>query len=270
MLPITDSTKNPIHKREPLQLLKYSKSVSTSVGAVSVLSFGLAAISLLIQLINFSAIRGLSLDRQQPTLVQLADGNTFHAQAANPSDRSPEVIKKFISDTFTKMFNWDGILQTVNNKGEPMTESDPGIEVKAGDIHKVTTKAYEATFSLSENEGFRSAFLKKLAEMTPLGIFSGQMQVALVPRFISDPRQVRNGVWDIDLIATLVTFEKQDNSGNGIAFNKTIRVEAVTTPQETNTTALANVIYAARRSGLEITQIYDLDLGKHEKSDNPN
>lgn len=99
--------------------------------------------------------------------------------------------------------------------------------------------------------------------MTPNTVFSGDSQVSLIPRFISEPRRLRDGRWEIDFIATLVTFSRNNNAGEGIAFNKTITVEAITTPQNLpdETTYLAKKIYAARKSGLEITQIVDLDLG---------
>ncbi|MBU7587526.1 MAG: hypothetical protein KAF91_32675, partial [Nostoc sp. TH1S01] len=231
-------------KAEPLQLLSYSKSVPTRVGIISLAGCSMAVISLLLQFVNYGAIRTLS--QKQLALVQLTNGNTILARAVEPSERSEEVIKKFVSDTFIRMFNWDGLVQTFNEKGEPVTKPDIGVEV--GNLGrgntKVASKAYDAAFALSENQGFRAAFLKKLASLTPTGIFNGEQQVSLIPRFVSEPRKIRDGRWEVDLVATLVTFNRNDNSGNGIPFNKTITVEAISSPQEIakDTSALARKI----------------------------
>ena len=86
--------------------------------------------------------------------------------------------------------------------------------------------------------------------------------MSLVPRYISEPRKIDDGKWEIDIVATLVTFKRSNNAGKGISFNKTVTLEAVSTPQTppNDTPALAQKIYMVRKSGLEITQIIDLDL----------
>jgi len=254
-------------KKEPLQLLKNNKYVTTRVGIISLVGFLMAAFSLLLQFLNYGAIS--ILNQKQLALVQLSSGDTITARAVDPQQRSDEVIKKFVSDTFIKMFNWDGIVQAFNEKGEPITKQDTGVEVGRLDNKsnsRVTAKAYDAAFALSENGGFRAAFLKKLASITPTGIFNGDTQVSLIPRFISQPRQLRDGKWEIDFIATLVTFERNDHSGKGITFNKTITLSSISNPEyiPANTSELAKKIYGARRAGLEITEIVDLDLGKRK------
>ncbi|BCL39904.1 hypothetical protein [Nostoc sp. MS1] len=254
-------------KKEPLQLLSYNKYVTTRVGIISLAGFSMALLSLILQFLNYGAIS--SLNRKQLALIQLSSGDTITARAVDPKERSDEVIKKFVSDTFIKMFNWDGLIQTFNEKGEPITKQDTGIEVGRIDNKsnsRVAEKAYNAAFALSENGGFRAAFLKKLASITPNGLFNGESQVSLIPRFISNPRQIREGKWEIDFIGTLVTFDRDDNSGRGIAFNKTIKVSSIDNPEyiPANTSELSKKIYLARKSGLEITEIVDLDLGKRK------
>ncbi|WP_242053645.1 hypothetical protein [Nostoc parmelioides] len=85
-------------------------------------------------------------------------------------------------------------------------------------------------------------------------------------KFISEPRKIREGKWEIDFIGTLVTFDRDDNSGRGIAFNKTITVSSISNPEyiPANTSELSKKIYLARKAGLEITEIVDLDLGKRK------
>ncbi|MCC5625059.1 hypothetical protein [Nostoc sp. CHAB 5715] len=193
-------------KAEPLQLLKFNKSVPTRIGIISLSGFSMALLSLLLQLLNYGAVS--SLGKKQLALVQLSSGESVIAQAVEPNERSNEVIKKFINDTFIKMFNWDGLNKTFNEKGEPITKQDTGIDVGRTDHSngRVTTSSYEAAFAISDNLDFRAAFLRKLAAMTPPGIFNGNTQVSLIPRFISEPRKIKDGQWSVDFIATLVTF----------------------------------------------------------------
>jgi hypothetical protein len=259
--------KNKTQQKEPLQLLNYNKYVTTRVGIISLAGFSMAALSLLLQFLNYRAIS--VLNKKQLALVELSSGETITAKAVDQKERSDEVIRRFISDTFVKMFNWDGIVQVFNEKGEPITKQDTGVEV--GKINnksnsRVTSKAYDAAFALSENGGFRPAFLKKLASITPTGIFNGDTQVSLVPRFMSQPRQIKSGKWEIDFIGTLLTFERSDNSGKGITFNKTITLSSISNPEyiPANTSELAKKIYDTRKAGLEITEIVDLDLGKRK------
>lgn len=246
-------------KSEPLQLLQFNKSVPTRIGIISLVGFSCAVLSLLLQFLNYGAIRGLS--KKQLALVQLDSGKTITAKSVDQNQRSPEVIKKFVGDTFTRMFSWDGLVKIDNHKGEVITKQDKGIDIDAASgKNKVTTKAYEAAFAISENQNFRAAFLQKLAQLTPSKIFEGNMQASLIPRYIGEPRLIRNGVWQVDIVATIVTFTTSDNTGLGITFNKTVTVEAVNTPQEITAqiTELSRKIYEARSAGLEITQINDL------------
>ncbi|MBW4689216.1 MAG: hypothetical protein KME40_30010 [Komarekiella atlantica HA4396-MV6] len=255
-------------KKERLKLLSMGVSVPTGIGLLCTAAFSMALISLLLQILNYGATRSL-VKNQMPSLVQLSSGETISAIAVDPTERSSEVIKKFVSDSFIRMFSWDGLLQTFNEKGEAITKPDPGVEVSGGKLNKlyrVTTKAHEAAFALSEKQNFRAAFLQKLATMTKTNVFSGDMQVSLIPRFISEPRKIRDGQWEVDLVATLVTFQKRENAGSGISFNKTVTVESITTAQAPpkDITDLAKKIYAIRAPGLEITQVVDLNLGERK------
>lgn len=250
-------------KAEPLQLLKYNKSVPTRIGVISLVGFSIALFSLLLQVLNYGAVS--TLGKKQLALVQLSSGESVIAQAVEPNERSNEVIKKFVSDTFIKIFNWDGLIQTFNEKGEAVTKPDFGVDVGITEHNsRVTTSSYEAAFAISEKQDFRAAFLRKLAQMTPPGVLNGDIQVSLVPRFISEPRKIKDGKWSIDLIASLVTFTRVDNAGKGIPFNKTITVEAISTPQQIpdGITTLAKKIYQSRKLGLEITEIVDLNLSR--------
>ncbi|MBD2473345.1 hypothetical protein [Nostoc sp. FACHB-145] len=246
--------------------LSSGPAVPTRIAVIAVVGCSVACISLMVQFLNYGAIRRLAT-QEVPSLVQLSSGETITATAVEPAERSAETIKKFVSDTFVGMFNWDGLIQKNNPQGKLIVEVDPGVEIKGLNNQptlKVTTRAYEAAFALSEKQGFRAAFVRKLAQMIPSEVFSGNMRVAIIPNYISSPRKIKQGKWEVDFQSTLVTFKKLDNAGDAIAFNKTVTLLAVTTPQKppADISELAKKIYAIRASGLEITQIVDLDLGK--------
>jgi hypothetical protein len=247
--------------KENLQLLRDGKSVPSSVGIVALIAFGIAVITLLFEFLNFISISRFS---RQLVLVELSSGKTISAQSVDPNERSNAVIKQFVSDTFVKMFNWNGVVQNYDKEGQITTTPDPGVIIKIDNKpEKVTTGAYNASFALSDRQDFRASFLRLLASMTPKEIFDAQMQAALVPRFVSEPRKISSGRWEVDVVATLLTFSKGDNAGHGIPVNKTVTVEAIDTPQpESAMTDLAKEIYTVRSSGLEITKIVDLDLNK--------
>jgi hypothetical protein len=258
--------KSQSRKQQLNSFLSYGPAVPTRIAIIAVVGCGVGCISLLVQFLNYGAIRRLA-KQEVPSLVQLSSGETIRATAVEPAERSGETIKKFVSDTFVGMFNWDGLIQKNNAQGKLIVEADPGVEIKGLDNKptlKVTTRAYEAAFALSEKQGFRAAFVRRLAQMIPQEVFSGNMRVAIIPNYISSPRKIREGKWEIDFQSTLVTFKKLDNAGDAIALNKTVTLEAVTTPQKPpeDISLLAKKIYTIRSSGLEITQIVDLDLGR--------
>jgi hypothetical protein len=252
--------------REPISLVSSGTAVPTRIAALAVVGCCVACLSLIVQFLNYGAMRRLAKS-EVPSLIQLSSGETIYAKAVEPAERSNETIKQFVSDSFVGMFNWDGLIQKNNAQGKLIIETDPGVEIKGVDENatkKVTTRAYEAAFALSEKQGFRTAFLRRLAGMTNPEIFSGNMRVAIIPTYISSPRKIKDGLWEIDFQSTLVTFKKSDNAGEPIAFNKTVTVQAITTPQNPpkDTTDIAKKIYEIRKPGLEIIHIIDLNLGR--------
>lgn len=250
--------------KEPLRLFSYGQFCSTQAGIASAGALVIAVISLSLQFLNYGATSSLA-SKKAPSLVQLNSGEVVRVKAVEPLERSNETIKKFVSDTFILMFNWDGLVKKFDNKGNPITKPDTGIDLKSKDnkkTGKITTKAFVTGFALTEKNDFRASFLRKLASITPPGVFNSKTQVSLIPRYVSEPRKIGEGKWEIDFIATLVTFERTNNSGKGIKFNKTIILESVSTPQNPpqDTTEFAQKIYTIRKAGLEIVQINDLEV----------
>ena len=254
-------------KSKTPRLLSYGETVPALVAIAIVGLLSAQILTFLILIVNFGMISSINRYVKGMTFVQLEDGSTRPAKSLGPNERTDKTIKTFVSGSMIKIFNWKGLIEAKEN-GEIITIPDKGVEIQTdkGGRKRIPTETWSAAFALSDHQDFRASFLKKLALMVPEGIFNGNAQVSLIPRHMSEPRKISDGKWEVDFIATLVTFDRDKNQGGGVTFNKTITVEAIDTPQSPpKTTELAEKIYSARESGLEITQIVDLDLGKNKK-----
>lgn len=195
-----------------------------------------------------------------PSLVQLDTGKAITVAPLGNKERTPQVVSKFVADTMTLMMNWSGTKPptTVQEATKPVP--DPGVNIRsigAGARGKVATAAWQASFALSED--FRKEFLQKLAEITPSGVFQGATQVALVPLEIQSPQKIESGKWKVRIVANLVVFDRGNNLGSVIPFNKEVFVQAVEAPEFPGEKGgIAAIIYQMRSSGLEIYAIRDL------------
>ena len=201
--------------------------------------------------------------RPVPTLVQLLDGRAIQVKETEMLQRSPETIRRFVSETMTLMFDWSGNLppETVEEARSP--QSDPGvpIEIKGGKDGRVTTSSWEASFALSED--FRRGFIERVADLTPSGVFSEnrQSQGVMVLKRVSMPEEIAPGEWKVILISNLYLFSSNDQAGSNIPYNREIYVRAVDPPSlplAEKSSALERVVFRARQSGLEIYKIRDL------------
>ncbi len=254
-------------KSQPDRLLSYGESTSTPVAIALLISAGGTLLGVLLLLVNLGMVSGINRHTKGMTIIQMQDGSISNGKFAAPGDRDSETIKRFISNSMIEMFGWNGLIQASEN-GENITKPDKGVDIQTtrNSRKKIPTKAWEAAFALSEEKEFRANFLKKLAELVPSGVFNGEIQVSLVTRYVSEPRKIKDGKWEVDYIGTIVSFDRDENQGRGVAFNKTITVEAIDTPKlPKNPTELDKKIYLAREAGLEIMEIVDYNLGKKEK-----
>jgi hypothetical protein len=253
-------------KTQPMRLLSYGQASSAPVAITSLASAGFSGLCLLFIFANYGATSAISKYTKGVSLIQLSDGSTALAQFAAPNQRSDTMIRNFVANSTIKLFTWDGILRTEEN-GKLIESVDKGTEVKTDTSNKrIPTDVWEAAFTLSEEQDFRASFLKKLGDTIPDGILSGKGTVSLITNHVSAPRKMKEGVWEVDIVANLVSFSAERNSSKGIPFNKTITVRAIDVPQNPpKVNDITEKIYKAKIEGLEIVQIIDLDLGKNKK-----
>jgi hypothetical protein len=216
------------------------------------------AVLLLVVIISFGKLDRIE-GRKIPNLVELADGTTARVIPLADNERSPKAISAFTDRTMVALMSWNGVLQSSLDTGNLNPISKPQLDagVQVGE-QKVTTSSWAASFALSED--FRAAFLAELARLTPQEVFTGKTQSLLLVRDLSQPQKLGEGKWKLDLVANLVVFEDGRQQGRAIPFNKTVFVRAIDTPLlPPQATDLQVTAYKARRDGLEIYKIQDLD-----------
>lgn len=241
------------------------KSDKTDLFALAVLGMlGLGILNL--GLFGFNTIALLKIGRKSPpTLVQLSDGQAIGVTPMDSLDRTPETINHFVSQTLTLMFNWSGKLPQSNFDPAQLPKRDPGVDVQFGGSqfqssnHKVATASWEASFALSTD--FRAPFLQQVAQLMPEDVLTSNTQVVLLIRNISKPEPIAAGTWKEKMVADLIYFDHEHNSGNAIPFNKEVFVRSVLTPLSPLGDAaspLEKAVYNIRQAGLEIYAIRDL------------
>jgi hypothetical protein len=142
-------------------------------------------------------------------------------------------------------------------------ELDKGRDIGKG--KRITTNAYIGSFLIqSGKQGFRQAALNAIAEITPSRVFGGQVRSKIIISYLSAPRQIKMGEWEIDMVATRVLVNLAGATDEEINFNRTFRLQAVDIPSQpaNNDSPLEQQLYEIRSAGLEITKITEFTPNK--------
>lgn len=216
--------------------------VKTKVKQLIPLFFvGFAIVQVLNFLLNFIIIG--RINTELPILVELKDGTNARVAPLPPNQRSPTTIKRHVKKYVTKLTSWSG---TSYQNATP--QFDKGVKTKKG---RVTTSAFEAGFAFSED--FRAKLLESIAESTPESVFEGKTQSMLVIKYLSQPKKIAEGRWQLQMVANLVMFQGGKGVGKPTSFNRDIFVRAIEPPLlPKKATKLQQQMYKARKSGLEI------------------
>ncbi|MBW4499606.1 MAG: hypothetical protein KME57_08560 [Scytonema hyalinum WJT4-NPBG1] len=248
----TQKRLNFLNRQQP----KFSTPDALALFALG--TFGLHLLTFFLLVLLYGAYSTLS-KKAPPSLVQLQDGKSIKAIPLGSRERTPQVVTRFVNDTITLMMNASGTFPATTPEEAREPKRDPGIDIRAvgNGRGKVTTAAWQASTALSED--FRKEFLKLLADTTPQGVFKGTTQIVLTPLSIQPPVKIAEGKWKVKMVANLTVFDRGNNLGEVIPFNKEIFVQAVEVPDPpVQMTGLTAVIYGVRSSGLEIYAIRDM------------
>ncbi len=232
--------------------------------------FVLASLGLSILSLGWQAANTLAINRESrkpaPTLVQLVDGRAIQVSPMGEQERTPEAVKHFVSQTLYLLFNWSGTLPPANPQEERIPKPDPGVKVtsrqQGGVGTLITTSSWQASFALSET--YRNEFLEILAGLTPREVFARSLEAVLIIRHISEPEQIEPGKWKVNVVADRILFDRSNNQGKPIAFNREIFVQAVPqpiSPLKDKASPLEQTVYETRQAGLEIHAMRELKQG---------
>jgi hypothetical protein len=214
---------------------------------------GLMAFNLLLLL--FVGFRVERLAKKDRTFVQLVNGQVLVMSEEDGLYRHPEVIKNTVRQWATLTFDWNASISQTQ-------QSESVYEI--GRNQKVTTNAYLASYLLQSGEkGFRKKGLEIIADITPSGVFSGDITAKILISHLSEPRQIKAGEWEVDLVSTRILRNRQGEEQE-IPFNRTFILKATDLPDPpaTNASPVEQRVYQVRAGGLEITKISDLDLNQ--------
>ena len=244
-----------------IYLGKEEKSLLKSREMIAWGQVALAVIFMLLTFTSCSNSRAIArLSKQQLSTVQLCDGTALYAKQRFSKEREDIIIQDFAQKWVSLWWTWGGTYPGRKEK-DGSASADIGVSVDNG--QKVPVNAWAA--SLMMNPQNASSFLKELSEPKnkniPNGYFNGHFSTTVKVRYVSVPRQVKPGIWDVDLISERLIFDKRNRKQlKPIPFNKTLRIRAVTiahSPLKENSNALERALYAMNASGLELETMFD-------------
>lgn len=195
-------------------------------------------------------------NRPEPRLVQLLDGRSVLTEPTANLERSPETIRLFTNNVLSMLFTWNAVTQAPDAAGVIQTSTDQGVDVGGA---RATTKSWQASFALSED--FRGSFLEAVGQMTPDEVFQAKAQSVFNVQTISDPIEVGDGEWVVEVVANLIIFDQKSPRGRAIPFNKEILIRAIDPPSDPlakDATPIQQAVYQVRSAGLEITEMHEL------------
>lgn len=217
-------------------------------------SLGMGALSLGLGFLNFVSNLYIA-GKDVPTLVQLQDGQAALVAPADSKFRSDTLIKAFVEESMSQLFTWNTVSQSSDGSRQI---ADKGVSVGGG--RKVPTRTWQASFALSND--FRETFMQEMAtSFIPAGVLSGDAQSALLIESLTEPRLVKRGVWELDMVAFIVIFDGRNPQGKATSFNKTLVIKAVepaVDPLPEETSPIQKAVYKTRAKGLEIDELYEL------------
>lgn len=247
-----------------LQTAKGSKNI---VAMFALTSIGFSALALMLQVVVMTNVINIAR-KPTPSLVQLSDGQAIKVQAVGNQDRSPEVVQHFVTDSLIMLMSWTNELPGASDD-KKVPDAGALVKIKDGD-RRITSPAFQATFTFGEE--LRTELVKILAEMTPDGVFKGEIKTTLKFQHVTLPTLVdknQSGKWKINVVATLLQYQQGRADIVKIPFNKEIIVQAIDTPPLPKSGKFSNelesLVYGIRQAGLEIVSMKDIEGAEPSK-----
>ena len=251
--------------------IRQKTSTKDSLALFTLATLGLHLLLIVISFAIFLRVNSVA-NKPPPSLVQLEDGTAVKTKAIGNQERTDEVLQKFSKDILTTLFTWTGFLPGENN--QPSRDKGVTLKINRGGRESkqtIPTPTWEASFALSED--FRKDFLVNLASLIPESVFKGETKLVFVPVHVGVPAKIKEGEWELFVIANILVFRETNKIGKVIPFRKKVYLRAVEIPdylllpKDSTSPAYAELIAKRRASGLEIYALQDLN--KEEDSWKP-
>ncbi|QLE55677.1 hypothetical protein [Nostoc sp. TCL26-01] len=221
-----------------MQLLKPEHKKNSILPLFAVGTLGLNLLTLLLLMFHGSMLQRLNRQLTPRSLVQLIDGHAITVDPKPNLARHPETIRRFVGETMTLMLNW--------------SQQQPPAAI------------WEASSPLLANK-LQAKFLSEINNLNSAGQFGNTNRSenhVLVIQKISQPTQLSDGEWKIEMLANQLVFGSSDNLGKSIPFNKQIIIRAIdeqATSLPSNPLPWQLAAYRLGESRLEIDNICDIE-----------
>jgi hypothetical protein len=239
--------------------LQIDKSGKNLVALFALISVGFSGLTMLLQIVVLGTVINIA-KKPAPSLVQLNNGQAIKVKAIGSDERSLDVVQNFTTQSLITLMSWSNELPAI--KGEPKV-LDPGSLVKTKTGEKlITLSAFQASFVFSDH--LRDEVVKILAEMTPPDVFKGDVKTTLKFQHATIPAPLDHGRWRVNVIGTLLQYQRGRGDTIKVPFNKEIIVQAIDTPALPAGGKFSNeleaVVYNIRQAGLEIVSMKDIEV----------
>ncbi|MCC5619514.1 hypothetical protein LC605_31595 [Nostoc sp. CHAB 5836] len=230
-----------------MQLLKPENRKNNPLPLLAVGTFGLHIFTLLLLIFHWSMLQQLGRQLTPQSLVQLVDGRTITADPQENLNRQPETIRRFVGETMSLMLTW--------------SQQQPPSQV------------WEISSQLVADD-FKQKLKSELTNLNPDSQFENVNRGAenvLVIQKISQPTEISNGTWKVEMLANQLIFNSYDKLGKSTSFNKQILVRAIDEPATSLPNAALPSHFAAYRLGEARLEIYNIcEIKDNNCSEKPN
>ena len=274
-----DSPTNPPISKAALALDQVKSDLKPKKTLIGV--WGFLIINLLLTgglyLIELTALLQISKIANKPpaTLVEKSDGTGMAVTPIASFERTDTAILQFVSEVVQNLFIATPLAYEEGSE-EKAVGFDKGVEVtKAeGKGENLVTKRQYATVLAAFEKEFGEAFLEKLAEVTPKGVFNGTTQTMLRIDELIGPEKVKGkeGEWKVTVFGRLVEFSSRsrnpDQAGNADSFIKEVFVKAIPpqeVPVEEGLEEMQKKVNRLTKIGLVVTNIQNVEIKTTEK-----
>ncbi|MEM9503453.1 MAG: hypothetical protein AAGA01_05795 [Cyanobacteria bacterium P01_E01_bin.43] len=190
------------------------KSENSLIIVMGVLGAGLL-ISIVANLVLLFNNRALA--ERESIYVQQTDGTTAKAAEFDVIHREAEVIQNTAVRWMQLTFEWDNQIPGSNAE-------DQGYAIE-GTTQKVPTEVYLASYLM--DQGFRPEFLRLMGtEKISPGVLQGSVRSSVRFFAVSDPRQVGEGLWEVDIVATRIERDRNQEAAE-VPMNRTLTLKAI-------------------------------------------